>query len=497
MSLRDVVLEDSPLAQYLASQNVDVPRVTAGAADAPSGRGLRVPAFLSVRRVAARLPLFNECYRRVVGGGEEAALERRFPDVKSALREEQAVPRVAPVWLAMAVGGAVLVTVTVGVWLGLLVLALLLWLGSEPLHPLPPPPAVEALAAAFLRLDKQLRKSVCMVREVELVARGYRVGSTVQSPVSLLEAAESGEARRLAQLRLVCRDGVQSVMKAAEQMLQSVDCRNVVVSFDVAQLLELVRGVDTADATLQNMATWVRALHLVSMGLCVLTLRIVLVDASHERVLVPLLKSTAEACFAAADRIQDARSVDWRRDPAKAGKAAPVLDPAIAALQSGLRTLGAKSTLFGETANGEEQAKLREQIGADLSRLAEEWQHQCENLQSRAGAAVSSPPRPRQAAGDVETTTTAGGLQIDVFGGGVKERGAVSAPANLEQLLEVYEARIAGEEEEGCRIPTKSREERIREMYERKAAEEHARAASRTVSALMSELENVLHAKAK
>jgi hypothetical protein len=218
-------------------------------------------------------------------------------------------------------------------------------------------------------------------------------------------------------------------------------------------------------------------------------------DGSRERVLVPLLTSTSQACTVAAGRIQDARSIDWRRDNAKAGKAAPVLDPAIAALQSGLRTLGAKSTLFGETHDGEEQAKLRDQIGADLARLAEEWQHQCSNLHSRAE--VPSPPRLRQVAGDVETTTTAGGLQIDVFGGGAKERAAVSAPANLEQLLEVYEARVVAEEEESCRMPTKSREERIREMYERKAAEEHARAASRTVSALMSELENVLHAKAK
>ncbi len=505
MMMRDVVFDDSPLGQYLASQQLQVPQAPPAAMLQPatscsgSMRWLRRVFFR--RRVAALLPSCNDSYRRVVGATEEASLERDYADVKSVLKDEQVV---WPVWGGAAVVVAALGTAMAGSsWWMALMLFLVgmgcivaaqsnLVMGSNTL-------TADALSGAFVAVEKQLKKSVSLIREVELVARGYRIGATVQSPAALLEDAERGNARRLEQLRWACKEAVESVLRVARAYFVGLRVSHGSLATDVGQMLQLIDGLNvaTCGCTIQNLSEWTRAVHVLGMGLSIVHVRASLLYPRQSSFLSLSHDGIVAACEAATAQLRDARSVNWRSKTASVTIAKQKsLDPAIAALQSGIRTLGAKSVLFGELTSAEDKAEAKRCIGVELGKLLDEWNFQCEKQNQTARRDEEDPARPRQA---VQTETKlVGGLEIDVIGGEKEESGARQAtPLDLEGILQIYEARTASVENEEVRLPTKSREERIKEMYERKAAEESARAELRVVSALMSELENVLVSRSK
>ena len=500
MKQRDVVLDSSPLAQYMASQNIDAE------ACSPTDLAPVTPTPLSPtdsfwnglfrrRRARTRLAAFDAAYARVLGDEGYASLERDFGDVASGLREER-----PPLAWEKLVGGvtAAVVGVAVGFLTGYWGLAggVVAMAGVVAIQRRrrrdegSPPEAIERAEVAAARLLARAKKAVGLVREVELVVRGYRVGATVQSPVSLVEA---GEARHLVQLREVCRETLVAICAQAKLLLLAMrsNC-SALVKADIDSTVAMSdAAVDSSSSSIQSLSTMLRVAEAVRTNVSLIALRVSLFGVD-----LPDFDGYVSACVLGADRIRDVLQIDWRPKKKKVNeRGRAVLHPSIAALQSGLRTIGAKSVLFEELllvsdGNDARVEDLKKSISVELANLASEWEFRNRPKPINIEPAV----QPASVANEVETVSY-GNLDIDVIGaGGGRETGKKVNAAELSDLLQVYEGR-ARNDDEPERKPMVPREERIRLMYERKAAEEAAHAEKRVVSTLMSELENVLQAK--
>jgi hypothetical protein len=492
---QNVLFSDSPLAKYLsdAGENVlvtDAPELKAKKEEEDDDNA-GVSRWLFRRPIANAMPEFDAIYATMMGS-EDRHLESDFPDVKSALREERSeffVP-----WQSVgmcALGAAVALLLSSGV--GLAVVLVWWWL----FVPSRNPKIVREVHDAFARLEKQVGKSVSLVREVELVSRGYRVGATVQSPVSLVEASSgmSDGDRFLARLRKTVLVELDCVFSAVEQLLPDFQASFEVDVDEIRRILK--ESHEFQDVTLQSLAVQFRALKLVQVCMCTLMLRSILLAPSRK--VRMHAEHLVKVCAKSAGRVSDARLIDWKRKASDRGQSARNRsEPAIGALQAGLRTIGAKTVLLEELLKQgkTEEAELeRASVSSELSRLLRDWDFDwkrpkvCDEVVS--GASVPFQPSRTE-------TVEMGGLQTDVIGD-VQPESRVGLPHNqqIEDILKIYEARIQESGEEKNRVPVMSREERIREMYERRAREERAQAESRAVYALIDELENVLQKKKK
>jgi hypothetical protein len=497
---RDVVFVDSPFSRYLAENNLEPPPDSVFSslgqsekvATCSKRKGFSTWLFRYSRALA--LSVCNIAYRTVTGN-TDVLLEEDFADIKSALREE--IPELTIPWFVSVLflcGGVISVAWS---WLfGLFffglgfVAGVVVWRRRNIEGHVS---SIVAMHEGFVALEKQLKKSLNVIREVELVSRGFRIGATVQSPVSLVELSQSGSQneRHLAQLRNVCAETARRLFSCAKALLDDIGTLPwPTLSFDVQQLrLMLTEVARIDDQTIKGLSTTVRLVHLLGAGICVVMLRCLLLtsdlSASRQVQVVTL------ACIEEAGRLSDARLVDWRKKATHHSNSDMPLVPALGALQAGLRTIGARSVLFADLLRGGKAEDAEQEgvaISAELSSLASEWDFRRQAAEQRKVSAdveyVVPPVR------NVETVLV-GGLEVEVIGEGQQVSKAPCSAEELNDLLKVYEIRSRSEEEV-CRVPILSREERIREMYERKAAEERQQSEARAVYALIDELENVL-----
>jgi hypothetical protein len=495
-----VLFEDSPLAIYLKQV---APEKQLRLEPTPS-RAAPLRRLVGGGEPATVAPSarHNECYAALLGS-EEAHLERDFPDVRDGLRSPVLAGR--PWWTIGLLAAVAFVATLVapirwalGATLGFGFITPHVWWRGPRTH--------DEHIAAVKRVFNELgafadcvKLSLNVVREVELVSRGYRVGA-VLSPVSRLEKAGEGEQRKLEIVRRCAAESLESARASALELLRSLSAscsRDVhpAVAVDLEALSSGLGLWTCRDSSLQSLSEGYARLCHFTMRVLIMELRLGALRGDGAAPLIGPLAEFGRVCTVCTARLSDVTSAsgDWRLPSREADLPAPLLS---GGLTAALRTLGARLKLL--EAPSEATALVVEAIGRDVVVLNEEWESLRERLlgqhQSSPSALATEQPTPFRSAVPEHSLERLGCLEVEVIGDG---SAATSAPeprsseareAALEQVLQMY----LSEEDTSTRRPTESREQRIEAMRVRKTAEEAALSETRAVYSLMSELQQVL-----
>ncbi len=493
---QDVLFEDSPLAQYLRRQSAD---------GATQARLEPNPVLLKQAKSPAAAGVSDEdagpadhCYA-VLLGRADARLAEDFADVREAVshppdaRSRRTLMAVLTMMLPLLVA-------TLGWVLGCAVavaaLASLLelpswWLARGRAQHL------AAVEAAFHELSAFVdcaQLSLSVVREVELVSRGYRVGA-VLSPASRLE----GDRRRLEVVRRCLAESLGAVRKAALQAVLAIVQRpkHAALAVDLEAVAAGLADSGANDTALHALSEGHARLCHFAMRALILQLRAAVARLVEPRSLLPSMRQLRTVCAASAATLRDVNSAtdDWRVPAASA----PPVNALTAGVVAALRTLGARVKLLTE--GDEDGSRLLQALERDVAVLNDEWLVLRARLSEHdAAPQLQQPPPPQQQQPPPplppeHVLERLGVLDVEVIGDrattpALHPQSAAAREAALEQVLQMYLG--DGGEEGAPRKPQQSREERIEAMRTRKAAEEAAMAESRAVYALISELQHVL-----
>ena len=487
----EIVFDGSPLARYLEEQS-QKPLNAAATQALPEVNHVASVTRPNQSQHTERLEAFNAfnaLYRQLVG--PDARMELDYADVAVALREGP--HRASRWWL---VGLAVL-SVLCWYFFGFVVSLLLsltstIFLWSQYRERAPPIESVLATQSALARLGAAWKKSLNMVREVELVARGYRLGNKLANNVE-----QSGRFCNV--LHEACIDAAQEVHTMMQSSVVRLACKNK--ERTLLTLCGLDYDLEQLERTLQTppnaLSAQTRQLLSAGMMLLVLSLRISFAKPNLQTFLENQLSAIAELCSRHADRIEIYQRIDWREEKTTATvtDSAKRISREMEMLRSSIRTLGAKSVLFEEYRQMENEAEMnrvRSSISDDIAQLAVDFQ-----LLSHPSLKAQSEPSFIHEPVD-SLSSVVNGLEMDVFGSGTslaKNGHLRDDENNLDRVMQVYLSMGRSETDESVEEVTKPRiprAQRIEEMKRRKIEEEARRSESMSVYNLMGELESVL-----
>ena len=503
-----MVFDDSPLARYLREAGVEpapssVSAVSEASADDVSGKR-------AAGEEGGREARFRALYGRLGGAEDEWS---RLPDVAGA-RDGRDMSNARRTWggAVLAISGAVLAGAAVH-WGLAIALAVLAAAAMWHVWRRPDETRLEELVhtqEALAKLASVGRKSLNLIREVSLVARGYRLGSRLQRV-----APEERSDRFCSILQRACKIAARelvSIVSPALERVSTASQTNACLGHDVNVLLRHCRGLSDQSMPLADEVS-------VSLGVAAaflfISLRAAFAFPSLESMLLNDLARIRTACVIHSNNLRLCLKVDWREDDSNDGSepssekksvskcSGPPPDADL--VRSVLRTVGAKLVLMEEhrQAGHDVGAKeVRQSIADDLERACIDLRSvaDMEALREAASRDDAASSGANLASADAFTTETShiGGLDVDIIGTDTSvqvAQGALKAK-NLEDVLEVYlsKGRSADDNDEDAapqkpRIP---RAQRIEEMKRRKIEEEARRSEARSIHTLMGELEGVL-----
>lgn len=488
----DLLFEDSPLGRYIQDVAPDVVlsnETSFVPKESKDKKKKKCVLINSLKKMplSLRLPWYNDFYQELMND-PDCFLEKDFPDVLSALREESKLD-------SRAIQGIVFLVVVLLVsyfwsWKFLPCLVLLFFWGKRKdekgtLHEL------EQDVKSLGRLKASMRHSLSLIREVELVSRGFRVGLTVQSPLSLM----CKEIRHLRLLRETFKESWLSYKLCVSKMLESfAKCQRLSLRNDVELVQQLVDGT-TYMSSVQSMANICEVVNVVGVNVFVIALRGLLLE--ERAIKMEEFRKFGRFCEEYAMRFSDVRGVcrKWNVPVGKKTQKKELFaSNAVSSLQSSLKTIDAKIVLLCDRKDEKEENLSEDALSIleDLKIAYVEWERFCNEDKK-----IEKIEEDRKFVLEAEVKTAhSNGLEIDVIGEVRKENEQQEIVNNLNKVIEFYlSSEGTKETDEDAREnhkPKKSREERIKEMKQRKKDEEIRIEKTRTLDVLMSELENVL-----
>ena len=484
-----VLLDNSPLANYIKSFDPNVETVDIEEEEelektknVVSGHGV----------VCKRLALFNKVYQDILQD-DCSCLEEDFADVMNGKMEEG---RTFLYWDLLV---CLLVIIACSLFWKYYVIiclpfVLYLWNGRRNREKFVLS-GIERCHTSIQKFYIAMKHTLNLVREVELVNRGFRVGLTTQSPLSLM----AKELRCLRLQRASLEESWNAFKENMLRLLSEIRPKYSSLNSDLKSVVCLLRETQYEDS-IQRISKICDVTQICgSMGM-IIVLRSLFLGCFSS---ISSLSVLETFCNVQTKRIQRNRetAMDWRTTPKERREhPSDFSSKQIASLQSSIRTIGAKTVLLNELKREKKEWKEEAMfVLRELEHAVIEWKCFCFDDDS----SVEKTEEPKEKEKEIcleRSTSSKNGLEIDVIGEKAEtaQKETQKSEQSLSDILEVFLSKGRDEENDGekeVRKPSKSREDRILEMKQRMREEENARQNARSLHVLMRELEDVIKKK--